>query len=68
MVVSVAAGSLTTPPCSETVDWLVWEQPIPVTNKQVSSICVLSHPSACMASVAVYKLLFKPVLIAVARV
>lgn len=29
------AGSLTTPPCSEQVDWLVWEQPLPVTDKQV---------------------------------
>jgi carbonic anhydrase len=29
------SGSLTTPPCSEQVDWLVWEQPVPVTDKQV---------------------------------
>lgn len=43
------AGSLTTPPCSEQVDWLVWEQPLPVTDKQVHGdgqettrrICVL---------------------------
>jgi carbonic anhydrase len=31
------SGSLTTPPCSEQVDWLVWEQPLPVTDKQVSA-------------------------------
>ncbi|KAF6251940.1 alpha carbonic anhydrase [Scenedesmus sp. NREL 46B-D3] len=28
-------GSLTTPPCSEQVDWLVWEQPLPVADQQV---------------------------------
>jgi carbonic anhydrase len=31
------SGSLTTPPCSEQVDWLVWQQPLPVTDKQVSA-------------------------------
>eukprot|EP00882_Tetradesmus_deserticola_P013931 GHRQ01014798.1.p2 GENE.GHRQ01014798.1~~GHRQ01014798.1.p2 ORF type:complete len:113 (-),score=34.03 GHRQ01014798.1:1574-1912(-) len=29
------SGSLTTPPCSEQVDWLVWEQPLPVAPEQV---------------------------------
>eukprot|EP00878_Enallax_costatus_P019696 GHUV01020786.1.p1 GENE.GHUV01020786.1~~GHUV01020786.1.p1 ORF type:complete len:333 (+),score=85.23 GHUV01020786.1:274-1272(+) len=27
-------GSLTTPPCSESVDWVVFEQPLPITDQQ----------------------------------
>lgn len=28
-------GSLTTPPCSETVTWIVFPNPLPVSNQQV---------------------------------
>lgn len=34
------SGSLTTPPCSEQVDWLVWEQPLPIPDQQVGTHAV----------------------------
>ena len=33
------AGSLTTPPCSEGVDWFVMTTPMAVTDKQVRLAC-----------------------------
>lgn len=30
------SGSLTTPPCSETVTWVIAREPIPISNKEVS--------------------------------
>lgn len=30
-------GSLTTPPCSEGVDWLVWTEPLAVPQQQVAA-------------------------------
>lgn len=37
------AGSLTTPPCSETVDWAVLAEPISVSDAQIEAIARL-HP------------------------
>jgi len=36
------SGSLTTPPCTETVTWLVMMEPLAITQAQVSSIVALS--------------------------
>ncbi len=30
-------GSLTTPPCSETVDWVVLSQPVQVSREQINA-------------------------------
>ncbi|XP_025830339.1 carbonic anhydrase 15-like [Agrilus planipennis] len=37
-------GSLTTPPCSEAVTWIVFPNPMPVSNKQVNKFrSMLTH-------------------------
>ena len=41
-------GSLTTPPCYESVQWILMKNPIPVTESQVSS---RTHRAQCVPSV-----------------
>lgn len=36
------AGSLTTPPCSKSVEWIVFSRPVFVSSRQVS-VCHLQH-------------------------
>lgn len=33
------AGSLTTPPCSEIVEWIVFRKPVPISYHQVCLVC-----------------------------
>lgn len=37
-------GSLTTPPCSEVVTWIDFEDPIPLSHDQVNSLRNCAHP------------------------
>jgi carbonic anhydrase len=39
-------GSLTTPPCSEGVDWLVWTQPVALPQQQVDAFRALARMNA----------------------
>lgn len=39
-------GSLTTPPCSEGVDWLVWTEPVGVPQQQVDAFRALARMNA----------------------
>lgn len=43
------AGSLTTPPCYETVTWLVYQQPMQVSQAQLDAFRAMKsyHPSEC---------------------
>jgi Eukaryotic-type carbonic anhydrase len=45
-------GSLTTPPCSETVDWIVLAQPIEVDEADITRLDVASVRPAFEGSVA----------------
>ena len=38
LLASWVAGSLTTPPCSETVEWLVIEEPLVISGKTYEAI------------------------------
>ena len=39
----VYAGSLTTPPCSEPVNWIVLEQPIEMSREQIAAFKAIFH-------------------------
>lgn len=39
-------GSLTTPPCSEGVNWLVWTQPVAVPQQQVQEFAAFAKMNA----------------------
>lgn len=36
--VIILTGSLTTPPCSEAVTWIIYPDPLPVSISQVSAV------------------------------
>lgn len=40
------SGSLTTPPCTETVTWLVMEEPIPLSNEHIDAFRKLYNANA----------------------
>jgi len=42
MIYIYLAGSLTTPPCSEAVTWILFPDPIPISPKQISRFRQLS--------------------------
>ena len=39
-------GSLTTPPCSEKVQWVVLKNPISASKKQIESLHTILHDNA----------------------
>lgn len=40
-------GSLTTPPCSKVVEWIVFSRPVYLSHTQVRSVLSLSHTHSC---------------------